>query len=126
MRKHTPDDGVLPRSWWDKNTYAAREYGSATLSSFFGENSFSFAKSPYAVQDCLWISGLNKDNDDIALDYFGGSGTTAHAIINLNRDDHGNRKYILVEQGGYFDSVLTAEVRIDVFKRLEKRQTCHP
>ncbi len=64
-RRHKPAEGVLPRSWWDKTTYAAREYGSATLTNLFGEvDAFSFAKSPFAVQDCLWVAGLDDDTDN--------------------------------------------------------------
>lgn len=51
------------------------------------------------------------DGDHTILDYFAGSGTTAHAVINLNREDGGNRKYILVEQGEYFDTVLKPRVQ---------------
>jgi len=50
------------------------------------------------------------DDDDIALDYFAGSGTTGHAIINLNREDKGKRKYTLVEMGDYFDTVLKPRI----------------
>ena len=46
----------------------------------------------------------------IWLDYFAGSGTTAQAVMNLNRADKGKRKYILVEQGEYFDEVLKTRV----------------
>ncbi len=46
----------------------------------------------------------------IIVDCFGGSGSTAHAVIKLNRDDHGTRKYILVEVGNYFDTVLKPRV----------------
>ncbi|UXN33967.1 site-specific DNA-methyltransferase [Avibacterium paragallinarum] len=52
-----------------------------------------------------------KDQSALILDYFAGSGTTAHAVINLNREDGGNRKYILVEQGEYFDTVLKPRVQ---------------
>lgn len=44
------------------------------------------------------------------FDYFAGSGTTGHAVINLNREDGGNRKYILVEMGDYFDTVLKPRI----------------
>ncbi|MDX3907701.1 MAG: DNA methyltransferase [Pigmentiphaga sp.] len=114
-RRHAPSDGVLPRSWWDKNTYAAREYGSATLTALFGETgTFSFAKSPYAVQDCIWVSGMAQ-NDAVVLDYFAGSGTTAHAAISLNRQDEGSRKYILVEQGDYVWSVTVPRIQKVVY-----------
>lgn len=114
-RKHLPSDGVLPRSWWDKNTYAAREHGSATLTNMFGESAvFSFAKSPHAVQDSIWISGL-ADPEGYALDFFGGSATTGHAVINLNREDKGQRKYIIVEQGEYFDTVTKPRIQKVVY-----------
>ena len=48
--------------------------------------------------------------NDVILDYFAGSGTTAHAVINLNREDSGRRKYILVEMGAYFDTVLKPRI----------------
>lgn len=51
----------------------------------------------------------------VNLDYFAGSGTTAHAAINLNREDGGNRKYILVEQGEYFDTVLKPRIQKVVY-----------
>jgi adenine-specific DNA-methyltransferase len=115
FRRHTPSDGVLPRSWWDKNTYAAREYGSATLTALFGETgTFSFAKSPYAVQDCIWVSGMAQ-SDAVILDYFAGSGTTAHAAISLNRQDEGTRKYILVEQGEYVSAVTEPRIQKIVY-----------
>ena len=116
-RRHIPSTGVLPRTWWDKKTYAAREYGSSALSDLFGEGGvFSFAKSPFATQDCLWISGMD-DGDGTVLDYFAGSGTTGHAVINLNRQDFGQRKYILVEMGDYFDTVLKPRVLKAVYSQ---------
>ena len=114
-RRHRPSDGVLPRSWWDKKTYAAREHGSATLKQLFGLAPFSFAKSPYAVQDSLWVSGLAGESDRQVLDFFAGSGTTGHAVINLNREDGGRRKFILVEMGDYFDTVLLPRIKKVIF-----------
>ena len=111
FRKHTPSDGVLPRSWWDKNTYAAREYGSAALTALFGAAPFSFAKSPLAVQDSVWVAGMASTSAQTVLDFFAGSGTTGHAVINLNREDGGQRKFILVEMGDYFDTVLLPRIK---------------
>ena len=54
-------------------------------------------------------------NNDIVLDYFAGSGTTAHAVINLNREDSGNRKYILVEMANYFETVLMPRIKKVVY-----------
>ena len=52
---------------------------------------------------------------DIILDYFAGSGTTAHAVINLNREDNG--KYILVEMGDYFDTVLKPRIQKVIYSK---------
>ncbi len=49
--------------------------------------------------------------NNLALDFFAGSGTTGHAIINLNREDGGRRKFILVEMGDYFDTVLLPRIK---------------
>jgi len=51
------------------------------------------------------------------LDYFAGSGTTAHATISLNREDDGKRKYILVEMGEYFESVLKPRIMKVVYSK---------
>jgi len=116
FRRHIPSDGVLPRTWWDKNTYAAREHGSSTLTNLFGGGSvFSFAKSPFAVQDSIWICGLDSEISAWVLDFFGGSGTTAHAVINLNRADSGQRKYLLVEMAEYSDTVLVPRLKKVVY-----------
>ena len=57
------------------------------------------------------------DRNSIMYDYFAGSGTTAHAVINLNREDSGKRKYILVEMGDYFDTVLKPRIQKVVYSR---------
>jgi adenine-specific DNA-methyltransferase len=71
-------------------------------------NPFSYPKSIHTVEDALYAI---QENSCLCLDYFAGSGTTAHAVINLNREDGGKRKYILVEQGDYFDTVLKPRIQ---------------
>ena len=51
------------------------------------------------------------DSGDSVVDYFAGSGTTGHAVINLNREDGGRRKFILAEMGEYFDTVLLPRIK---------------
>ena len=51
------------------------------------------------------------------LDYFAGSGTTAHTVINLNREDGGNRKYLLIEMGEYFHTVLLPRIKKVVYSK---------
>ena len=67
---------------------------------------------PYCHPVSLYekLLGAGVSTDGIILDYFAGSGTTGHAVINLNREDGGKRKYILVEMGDYFDTVLKPRI----------------
>ena len=96
---------MLPKTWWGEKKYSSTVHGTIFLKNMLGVSlAFMFPKSIYLVEDCLHVSALRKH--DIVLDYFGGSGTTAHAAINLNRQDGGMRKYILIEMGHHFDTVL--------------------
>jgi adenine specific DNA methylase Mod/very-short-patch-repair endonuclease len=58
---------------------------------------------------------LLTNGQGLVLDYFAGSGTTGHAVINLNREDGGRRKFILVEMGEYFDTVLVPRIKKVIF-----------
>ena len=58
---------------------------------------------------------MGTQKDGVILDFFAGSGTTAHAVILLNKKYTGNRKYILVEQDKYFDSVLKPRIQKVVY-----------
>ena len=61
------------------------------------------------------IGAAAQSRNDIVLDFFPGSGTTAHAVINLNREDGGKRKYILIEMANYFDTVLLPRIKKVVY-----------
>jgi len=60
---------------------------------------------------------LSLTDDSVILDYFAGSGTTGHAVIDLNREDKGNRKYILVEMGNYFNTVTKPRIKKAVYSK---------
>lgn len=93
-KKYLNDVGSLPRTWWDKPGYSARDNGTRTLADIFGsEKKFDFPKAPEAVEDCLRVANVPKDG--IVLDFFAGSGTTGHAVLALNSKDGGNRQFIL-------------------------------
>ena len=64
-----------------------------------------------------YLIGASSASDDTVLDYFAGSGTTAHAVINLNREDGGKRKYLLVEMGDYFHTVLLPRIKKVVYSK---------
>lgn len=102
---------VFHNIWTDKK-YFPEFQGTNLLKDIFGENLFTYPKAIYAVQDSLKIT-LKKTG--AVLDYFAGSGTTGHAVINLNREDDGRRKYILVEMGEHFETVLKPRIEKVVY-----------
>lgn len=115
-RNYLNQEGALPSTWWDKPEYAAGSHGTNLLTTLFGTSrKFMFPKSIHAVEDCLRVSGAT--DTSFTLDYFAGSGTTGHAVINLNREDGGRRKYVLVEMGEYFDSVLKPRILKVVYSK---------
>ena len=65
---------------------------------------------PVSFYGEIIAAAIDNDNE-IVMDYFAGSGTTAHAVINLNREDGGNMKSVLVEMGQYFDTVLVPRIK---------------
>jgi len=115
--KYYEPEGVLPATNWIESKYSATEHGTGILKHYFNEyNPFSFPKSVYAVEDSIYIAGM-KSKKGICLDYFSGSGTTGHAVINLNREDEGKRKYILVEMGEYFNTVTKPRIQKVVYSK---------
>ena len=74
----------------------------------FGSKVFNNPKPIHLLADLI---GLATEQDDIVLDSFAGSGTTAHAVLALNREDGGNRKFILIECEDYADSITAERVR---------------
>jgi adenine-specific DNA-methyltransferase len=110
------DRSLLPSIWIDKK-FSAVVNGTNLLTNIFGSSGlFSFPKSLYTVQTAI-ESGTFMNSNAIFLDYFAGSGTTGHAVINLNRQDEGNRKYILVEMGNYFDTVLKPRIQKVIYSK---------
>ena len=79
---------------WSDPKYDANGYGKQLLNSILPNCSFDFPKSLWNVYDCLY-SVVAKKSDATILDFFAGSGTTGHAVMKLNAEDGGNRKFIL-------------------------------
>ena len=98
------------KSNWIDAKYSANNHGTQLLNQMIVNANASYPKSLWTTQDCL-IAGLNRQSNEYVLDYFAGSATTAHAVINLNREDGGARKYILVEMGEYFSTVTKPRVQ---------------
>ena len=102
---------VLKNLWTDKK-YQSEFNGTNLLKAIVGPNVFDYPKSLYAVLDVVKIT---TEKSQLVLDYFAGSGTTGHAVINLNREDGGVRKYILVEMGEHFNDVIKPRITKVIF-----------
>ena len=99
---------------WSDKKYSANSYGSKLLNHILGKEKFDFPKSIHAASDSV-RAACGESRTPIVIDYFAGSGTTAHAVINLNREDGKRRKFILAEMGEHFDTVLLPRVKKIVF-----------
>lgn len=89
------DFGSYRTVWTDKR-YDANEYGTKIVNALVPESPFSFPKSLWAVHDCLHAV-VADDPEAIVMDFFAGSGTTAHALWEINKADGGRRRFILVQ-----------------------------
>ena len=100
---------TVPKTVWTESRFDAGVYGSNLLNQMLASE-FKFPKSVHTVYQSVEVVTKNRKEATI-LDFFAGSGTTAHAVMNLNREDGGRRKYILVEMADYFDDVLLPRVK---------------
>lgn len=89
------DEGMLPYTIWDKPDYSSSTFGANLLAEILGSGIFSYPKSIYAVIDSLKVANCHQDAT--VLDFFSGSATTAHAVMQLNAEDGGNRRFIMVQ-----------------------------
>src|ERR1019366_8269663 len=86
---------AAPRSVWNQVAHDAGSHGTSLLQRLIPGRKFPFPKSLYAVEDALRFFVQRKPNA-LILDFFGGSGTTTHAVARLNKQDGGTRRSILV------------------------------
>ena len=98
-------NGRKPKTIWSDSKYDASANGTILLKKIFdGEKTFSYPKSLHTVKDAIKML-TDSCSGDIVLDFFAGSGTTGHAIFDLNHEDDGNRQFILCEQMDYIETV---------------------
>jgi adenine-specific DNA-methyltransferase len=90
------EGGMVPANLWTHEETGTTDKGSKILEELFGRKIFDFPKPPSLIKRMMKI-GTQADNEDIILDFFSGSGTTADAIFQLNSEDRGNRKFICVQ-----------------------------
>jgi len=104
-------DTQRPRTVWIGQKYDASTFGSKIVNGLTG-TSFPFPKSIYNTKDCLECV-IKERKNAIVLDYFAGSGTTGHAVLILNKEDGGNRKFILCtnNENGIAEKVCLPRIR---------------
>lgn len=100
--------GMVPWTWLDYKTVGHTQEGNNVLSAILGKAAFDYPKPVRLIEHLLRIAS---DKNSIILDSFAGSGTTAHAVLNLNKEDGGNRRFILVEMGEYAETLTAERVR---------------
>ena len=84
------------------------EFGTAEIQNFFGTKTFDYAKPSGLIKHILQITS---NSESLILDFFAGSGTTAHAVIRLNKEDGGKRKFILIEMEDYFYTIIIPRIK---------------
>ncbi len=97
------------RTVWQDKRYDANEYGTKLVKKLVPDCQFDFPKSLWNVYDCIYAV-VSSDKNAIVLDYHAGSGTTAHAVLELNKEDGGNRQFIMIEQMDYIKNVTCERV----------------
>jgi len=125
------DYGTYKTVWTDKK-YDASEYGTKLLREILPKCDFDFPKSLYTVYDCLFAVVGSRPNANV-LDFFAGSGTTGHAVLEMNKIDGGNRKFILCTNnennnggnGGIAESVCYPRIKavINGYKNKKDEKT---
>jgi adenine-specific DNA-methyltransferase len=95
VAKYKTAKGVIPKRVWNMASHNAETGGTTLLSKLFPGRRFPFPKSLYAVEDVLRFFVADKPHG-VVVDFFAGSGTTAHAVMRLNRQDGGQRRSVMV------------------------------
>ena len=108
------DFGMMRTVWYDSR-YDANSYGTQLLKDLVPNCEFKFPKALWTVHDCL-KAVVGEKTDALVLDFFAGSGTTGQAVVELNKTDGGNRRWIIAEQLEYVRS-CTRQRMIEVFRR---------
>jgi adenine-specific DNA-methyltransferase len=117
-------EGVVPVSWWDYEFAGSNRNAKVEIRDLFGgEVPFETPKPVSLVSRILQIA-TRPSAGDIILDFFAGSGTTAHAVLGLNKQDGGNRKFVLVqlpEPTGRSDYATIADITKERVRRVIKK-----
>lgn len=99
-------DGLVPWTWWPHQDAGHTDEAKKEVMAFGLEGEFDTPKPTRLIKRLLQIT---TNEDDLIMDSFAGSGTTGHAVLDLNKQDGGNRKFILIEMEEKIAQDVTAE-----------------
>lgn len=103
-------DGTVPVTLWLRDMVGDNQEAKQELKQIFDDSDTPF-ETPKPARLIEQVIRLTCNKNDIILDSFAGSGTTAHAVLNLNKQDGGNRKFILIELEDYADTITAERVK---------------
>ncbi len=103
-------DGITPMTVWTYQEVGHTQDAKKEIKAIFSESEAPF-DTPKTTRLLERIFQLTTDSNDLILDSFAGSGTTAHAVLNLNKVDGGNRQFILIECEDYAETITAERVR---------------
>lgn len=102
-------EGVVPWTWWTYEEVGHTDEAKKEIHALFGKTAAFETPKPLRLIERIIRMATSKD--DVILDSFAGTGTTAHAILKLNNEDNGNRKFILVEMSDYANTTTAERVK---------------
>ena len=111
--RDSEEKGIVPTDLLLSKVAGTTDEGTRTLQEIFYNKSVNFnnPKPIKLIQNLISIIEGTSDKDGVILDSFAGSGTTAHGVLALNKEDGGNRKFILIECEDYADTITAERVR---------------
>ncbi|MDZ4711354.1 MAG: site-specific DNA-methyltransferase [bacterium] len=102
------NDGVVPQTIWKYDEVSHNQEGKKELNKIIEGNVFDSPKPYQLVERVLQIA---TNPNDLILDSYAGSGSTAHAVLNLNKLDKGNRKFVIVEMEEYAETITAERIK---------------
>ena len=113
LRKDREQEWITPDKYID-NIFLEKKAGVGTnedANKELKDLNINFPSYPKPTSLIHYLVRTNTESRDVILDFFAGSGTTAHALMKLNKEDGGNRKFILVEMANYFETIILPRIK---------------
>lgn len=104
-------DGIVPWTWWPHEEVGNTDSAKKEIYAILGKGVDFETPKPSQLIERIVRMATSKNNNDIILDSFAGTGTTAHAVLNINKKDGGNRKFIIIEMEDFVETITAERVK---------------